>query len=53
MKTFFRLLAVVLLPAAAGAAQPRSVALVVQDGGLAQISETHDVEPPGSGGDGL
>ena len=50
MKTFFRLLAVVLLPAAAGAAQPRSVALVVQDGGFAQVSETHDVEPPGADG---
>jgi len=50
MKTFFRLLAVVLLPAAAGAAQPRSVALVVQDGGFAKISETHHVAPPGADG---
>ncbi|MGD9612532.1 MAG: hypothetical protein AB7V22_06475 [Kiritimatiellia bacterium] len=50
MKLRSGLLALLLLPAAAGAAQPRSIALVVQENGHAQITETHDVPPPGADG---
>lgn len=39
-----------LLPLAASAGQPRSIALTIQDGGIAQVSETHDLEPPGADG---
>lgn len=39
-----------LLPAAAFAANPRSVALTIQENGNAQISETQDVAPPGPDG---
>ena len=39
-----------LLPWTAFAAQPRSIALTIQDNGNAQISETHDVTPPGADG---
>ena len=39
-----------LLPWAALAVQPRSIALTIQDTGLAQVSETHDLEPPGPDG---
>ena len=50
MKFRFGLFALVLVPALASAAQPRSVALVIQDNGHAQITETHDVPPPGADG---
>lgn len=43
-------ISLLLVPVAALAARPRSIALTIQDGGLAQISETHDVEPPGPDG---
>ena len=43
-------LALLLVPALAGAAQPRSVALVVQENGHAQITETHDLPPPAADG---
>ncbi len=39
-----------LLPLAAVAAHPRSIALTIQDNGNAQISETQDVTPPGADG---
>ena len=48
MKHALALLA--LLPAAALAAQPRSIALTIQDNGHAQITETHAVEPPAADG---
>ncbi len=51
MKHVLRIFLFLLLPGIASAAQPRSVALVIQENGHAQISETHDVEP--SGPDGL
>lgn len=38
-----------LLPLAA-AAQPRSIAVTIQENGRAQISETHEVPPPGAEG---
>ena len=50
MKIRTGLLVLTLVPAVAGAAQPRSVAIVVQDNGHAQITETHDVPPPGPDG---
>ena len=40
----------VLLPLAASAANPRSVALTIQENGNAQISETQDIAPPGPDG---
>ena len=43
-------LSVLLVPLAARAAQPRSITLTIQDNGTAQISETHDLEPPGPDG---
>ncbi len=39
-----------LLPLAASAANPRSIALTLQENGHAQISETHDIAPPDSSG---
>lgn len=39
-----------LLPLSALAANPRSVALTIQDSGRAQIAETHDLPPPGADG---
>ncbi|NCA83072.1 MAG: hypothetical protein EOM72_10055 [Opitutae bacterium] len=39
-----------LLPLAASAANPRSVALTIQENGNAQISETQDIAPPGPDG---
>ena len=50
MKIRSGLFALLLVPAVAGAAQPRSVALVIQDNGHAQVTETHDVPPPGADG---
>ena len=50
MKIRSGLLVLMLVPAVAGAAQPRSVALVIQENGYAQITETHDVPPPGPDG---
>lgn len=45
------LLALALLaPAAAPAAMPRSIALVIQENGNVQISETHNLEPAGPDG---
>ena len=38
--------AALLLPAAALAANPRSISITMQETGRAQISETHDVPPP-------
>ena len=49
MKTRLFLCALIL-PLAAMAARPRSVTLVIQETGLARISETHDLEPPGPDG---
>ena len=46
----FLCIAALLFPFAALAANPRSIAIVVQDNGHAQISETHDVPPPGPDG---
>ena len=43
-------LSFLLVPLAASAAQPRSITLTIQDNGTAQISETHDLEPPGPDG---
>lgn len=43
-------LVVLCLPLAVFAAKPRSVALTIQENGLAQVSETHDLEPPGPDG---
>jgi hypothetical protein len=43
-------LLILLLPLAALAAKPRSVALTIQENGLAQVTETHDIEPPGPDG---
>lgn len=43
-------LLLLLLPLAAFAGPPRSIALTIQDGGIAQVSETHDLEPPGADG---
>jgi hypothetical protein len=39
-----------LLPLAAFAAKPRSIAMTIQENGHAQIAETHDIEPPGPDG---
>ena len=39
-----------LLQLAAFAGQPRSVALTIQENGHVQVSETHDIEPPGPDG---
>ncbi len=39
-----------LLPLAATAANPRSIALTIQETGRTQVSETHDVPPPGPDG---
>lgn len=50
MKLRTGLFVLALVPAVAGATQPRSIALVVQDNGHAQISETHDVPPPAADG---
>ena len=50
MKNVLWILLVFLIPGIAAAAQPRSVALVIQENGQTQISETHDVEPPGPDG---
>ena len=50
MKNALWILLILLAPGVAAAAQPRSVALVIQENGHAQISETHDVEPPGPDG---
>lgn len=44
------LLAAGLLPLAASAANPRSIALTLQETGLAQISETQDITPPDADG---
>ena len=44
------ILLLLLFPGVVSAANPRSVALVIQENGHAQISETHDVEPPGPDG---
>ena len=41
---------VFLLPATAFAAKPRSIALTIQENGVAHISETHELEPPGPDG---
>ncbi len=49
MKTTFGFV-LLLLPLAASAANPRSIALTIQETGLAQISETHDLAPPGPDG---
>ena len=49
MKNVFWLLAL-LLPWTASAAKPRSIALTIQENGYAQVSEAHDVEPPGPDG---
>ena len=49
MKT--RLLSIlILLPLAAPAANPRSIALTIQDTGRAQVSETHALPPPDADG---
>ena len=50
MKNALWILLILLVPGIASAAKPRSVALVIQENGHAQISETHDVEPPGPDG---
>lgn len=42
--------AALLFPLAAFAANPRSISVTIQDNGHAQISETHDVPPPGPDG---
>ncbi len=39
-----------LIPLAAGAANPRSISITIQENGRAQISETHDVPPPDASG---
>ena len=49
MKAFLPAL-LLLAPLAAPAANPRSVALTIQDSGRAQIAETHDLPPPDSAG---
>ena len=49
MKKILGLLAI-LIPLAASAAQPRSVALVIQENGNVQVSETQDLEPAGPDG---
>ena len=46
----FLCVAALLLPLAAPAANPRSISITIQDNGHAQISETHDVPPPGPDG---
>ena len=43
-------LLIVLLPLAAAAAKPRSIALTIRENGQAQVSETHSIEPPGADG---
>jgi hypothetical protein len=43
-------LALLLLPLAASAANPRSIALTIQETGRAQVSETHDIPPPDADG---
>lgn len=47
-----KLLWLPLLPLAlaASAGPPRSIALTIQDGGIVQVSETHDLEAPGADG---
>lgn len=50
MKNALWILLILLVPGVVSAAKPRSVALVIQENGHAQISETHDVEPPGPDG---
>ncbi len=43
-------ISLLLLPLAASAIPPRSIALTIQENGHAQISETHDIAPPGPDG---
>ena len=50
MNRFVGLALFLLWASSASAVRPRSIALTLQDGGRAQISETHDVEPPGPDG---
>jgi hypothetical protein len=43
-------LLLLLPPLAASAANPRSISIAIQENGRAQISETHDLPPPGRDG---
>lgn len=46
----FPWLILLLAPALAVAAQPRSIALTIQENGHVQVSETHDLDPPDKDG---
>jgi len=50
MNRFLCTVLLVGLPMAVSAANPRSVALTIQETGRAQISELHDIPPPGPDG---
>lgn len=41
---------ILLLPLATWGAKPRSIVLIIQENGQAQVSESHTLEPPGADG---